>query len=131
MTVNHIPISSISNRTNNIGGDKKAGLAPNATGQILKNSTWNHALGKNGKANGAIYNNNKYLISHNNQVGGIGLRIPFFDKGVNNSHAINRTNRALKQGTNRQGGLHPTFNVTIVGVTNQAIHIGSNQYRIA
>lgn len=95
MTVNHIPISSISNRTNNFGGDKKAGLAPSATGQILKNSTWNYALGLNGRANGKIINDNKYIISIHNQVSSIGVMVPLSQKGVSNNDVINKANRAL------------------------------------
>ena len=59
------------------GGDKKAGLAPNATGQILSQPfAWRSALGGlatagNGRANGG---NQIFVISTVNQLGGIGRK---------------------------------------------------------
>ena len=59
------------------GGDKKAGLVPNATGQILSQPfAWRAALGGlatpgNGRGNGG---NQIFVISTVNQLGGIGRK---------------------------------------------------------
>tara|TARA_B100001093_G_scaffold472900_1_gene496390 strand:+ start:1619 stop:1933 length:315 start_codon:yes stop_codon:yes gene_type:complete len=75
MTVNHIHKDTIINRTNNLGGNKKAGLPGSRPA-----STWHHALGKSGHANG--YTKGLFNVSFANQVGGIGNRYAVAD-GIN------------------------------------------------
>ena len=79
------------------GGDKKAGLAPTATGFMLSMPfAWRAALGGiatsgNGRANGG---NKNFILSTVNQLGGIGKRsqTSMPSDGVNINH--------IRQGAN-------------------------------
>ena len=86
------------------GGDKKAGLAPSATSQMLSMPfNWRAALGGiatpgNGRAKGTL--NTKFKISTVNQIGGVGrLRsqtsVPTAD-GVNLANIKTRLRDCLK-----------------------------------
>ena len=93
------------------GGDKKAGLAPTATGQMLSMPfAWRAALGGithlcnggSGRANGGTACSKKFVISTVNQLGGIGRHRGMFrtdadgvNKNVVKSGVIN-CNKSMK-----------------------------------